>query len=227
MREVISLRGVYNLLKGSESLLATKEILDEMGIEFFLTHGTLLGLVRNGFPIPYDAGRSGDVDLASFDEMPDSRFKEFTSVVEKHGLKMFLIQAKEVHGSRVAAAYIRGTAWYVGVEFWSKISDQRVAAYGRPVILPSKYFESPLKKIKHLGKEFNIPGDTEGLLEFNYGKNWKIPCVQVVIDNKKVFVKCDLSGNIILPVEVMDEVPKETVFSFYRDIPSKGSELIL
>ena len=206
--EKIKISRVHNILRGSESLLKTKEIFDEMGINFFLIHGTLLGVYRDGFLCPHEVPNCsiGDIDVASFDEMPDDKFAKFTEIVEKHGLKMLQISAKEYNGSRLVAAYIRGTHWYIGIEFWVRLPDNKtVMTYDGLVTCPSKFFDS-FKEINYLGKMFNIPGDTEGFLEYNYGESWRTHCVQAIVGDKRVWVKCDLSGDIIKPVEVMDTI---------------------
>ena len=218
--EKIKVSRVHNILRGSESLLKTKEIFDEMGINFFLIHGTLLGVYRDGFLCPHEVPNCsiGDIDVASFDEMPDDKFDKFTEIVEKHGLKMFQISAKEGDGFRVVGAYIRGTHWYVGIEFWSRLSDkENVMTYDGLLKCPSKFFDS-FKEIKYLGQIFNIPRDTEGFLEHNYGESWRTHCVQAIVDNKRAWVKCDLSGDIIKPVEVMDTISGFSKVSQYKSI---------
>jgi len=206
--KTIKVNRLRAILNGSESLLKAKEVLDDMGIDFFLIHGTLLGLYRDGYPCPYESPSGmGDIDLASFDDMPKSRFKEFTQIVEKHGLVMYSISERPVGDTwGTAGAYIRGTPWYIGIEFWKKMpEEEKVVTYDGLLTCPSKFFET-FKEINYLGKKFKIPVGTEGFLEYNYGKSWKIPCVQALANGRRVWVKCDLNGEFLEPLEIMDDI---------------------
>ena len=215
--KISSFRAIFN---GSESLLRMKDVLDEMKISFFLIHGTLLGLYRDGHLCAHETPSGmGDIDVASFDEMPNSRFGEFTRVVEKHGLKMFQIDSKEGYGKRTVGAYIRGTPWYLGIEFWKRIPEKNiVVTYDGLATCPSKFFET-FKEINYLGRKFKIPGDTEGFLEYNYGKNWKTRCVQALADGKKVWVKCDIDGEFLDPIQIIDDISEFCKVQIIKKIP--------
>lgn len=68
-----------------ENLKVAKRILDDMGIPFFLSNGTLLGCVRNKDLIEHD----NDIDLGI-----DSRYAEFKdSIVEEFKKENFVIHA--------------------------------------------------------------------------------------------------------------------------------------
>lgn len=190
-------------------MLKAKEILDEMGINFFLTHGILLGIARDGFPLPYDAlfDAGGDIDLASFDELPDYMFGEFARIAQKHGCKMFEIGAKEYNGFRFAAAYIRGNPlpWPVGIEFWKKISGDTVMTCDQLKTIPSDYCEE-LTEIEFMGKKFNIPKNYDKFLEYNYGKSWRNPATFAIVNGKRVWVECDYDGNVKEPLNVLEDI---------------------
>jgi len=208
LEKKISVGKVKNLLKGTQSLLKVKEILDDMGIKFFLIHGTLLGIVRDGFLLPHDAlfGAGGDIDVASFNEMPDYMFGEFIRIVQKHGCKMFQIESQEWEGYRVVAAYIRGELlpWPIGIEFWKKIPGDKFLTYDQLKTIPSDYCEE-LIEIEYMGKTFNIPKNYDKFLEYNYGKSWRIPATFAIVNGKRVWAECDYDGNIIKPINVLEE----------------------
>ena len=55
----LTINNLYYILKLIRTILVMKKIMNEMAINFYPKNGTLLGLLRNGFPIPINE----DVDL--------------------------------------------------------------------------------------------------------------------------------------------------------------------
>jgi len=218
MQEGLTMNNFYYILKLSRTLLVMKKIMAEMGLNFYLKNGTLLGLLRDGFPIPGD-----DVDLFSFDELPDSRFDEFTRVVQKHGLIMFQIYAKVVRNVRIVGVYIRGDGIIAtGIEFWGEFQNNYVT-YDGGLLCPKKFFIGDLRQIDFLGEKFNIPTDSEGLLEFNYGKNWRMRGIVCILDGKRTWVKCDINKDFILPIEIINEVQPFDKGTVFKELPSTNS----
>jgi len=223
MQRDIKVKNFYYILKLSRTILVMKKIMAEMGLNFYLKNGTLLGLLRDGFPIPGD-----DVDLFSFDELPDSRFDEFTEVVKKHGLLMYHIEAKNLRKIRVVGVYIRGdNIIATGIEFWAKEeSGKNFVTYDGGLLCPKEFFEGEKRQIDFLGEKFDIPTDSEGFLEYNFGKNWKTRGIVCIIDGKRLWVKCDINKDIILPIEIINEVQpfdKGTVFKILPSVSSSSS----
>lgn len=198
----------YNCLKLSKTLLIAKKIMDEMGLNFYPKNGTLLGLLRDGFPIPYD----DDVDLFSFDELPDERFEEFTKVVEKYGLIMFKIESVIWNNVRTVGVFIRGDNIIpIGIGFWGRPEEGKdyCTTYDGGLKCPKKFFEGEIRSIDFLGEKFNMSPDSEGFLEYNYGVNWKIPAFAYRIGNENIWLKCDINGSPVLPLEI---IGKKTYF---------------
>ena len=72
---------------------------------------------------------------------------------------------------------------------------------------------------QNLGKKFKIPGDTEGFLEHNYGKNWKTRCVQALADGKRVWVKCDIDGEFLKPIQIVGDISGFCKVQIIKKIP--------
>jgi len=217
----ISVKKVKNMLNGIQSLLKAKEIFDDMGINFFLTHGTLLGIVRDGFPLPHDAlfGVGGDIDVASYDDIPDYMFGEFTRIVKKHGCFMFEISAKEYNGYRFVSAYIRGDLlpWPVGIEFWKKIDGNTIMTCDQLRTIPNEYCENLIEK-EFMGKKFNIPQNYEKFLEYNYGKTWGTVATFAIVNGERVWVECDYDGNVKEPINVLEKTSDFFLGRNYKEI---------
>ena len=73
-----------NLAVAKIILFEVKEILDELGIEFWLHYGVCLGAHREGNFIEYDK----DIDLGVKHEVIVPRMKELKAVFFSHGYRM-------------------------------------------------------------------------------------------------------------------------------------------
>ncbi len=147
-------------------LKEAKEILDQLGLVFFLRHGTCLGAVRDKAFIGWD----DDLDIGS--------------VIGMHGLTESLVrQAAEVfrdHGFDVA---IRDSELHMSVDmqksgtqldwtcYW--VIDDHI--YQWPAIqIPVSLYADP-REIDFLGEKFMVPNPPEEYLRLKYGPEWTIP----------------------------------------------------
>jgi len=147
-------------------LKEAKEILDQLGVVFFLRQGTCLGAIRNNALIPWD----DDVDLGS--------------VIGLNGLNESSID-------RVVAAFrnngyfakVESNDHYVGVAFmksstrldWAcyRIIDRNIYHYPG-VRIPIHLFTA-LKEITFIDDKFLVPNPPEEYLSYKYGPSWMIP----------------------------------------------------
>ena len=151
----------------AETLLKeAKQILDQLGLVFFLRHGTCLGAVRDQAFIPWD----DDIDIGS--------------VIGLHGLTETLVEEAAVefrkHGY---AAGIIDSELHLSVDLkksgiqmdWTcyRIIDDSI--YQWPVVkIPAGLHEN-LKEIDFLGTTFMVPNPPEEYFRLKYGPDWKTP----------------------------------------------------
>ncbi|MDG0865600.1 LicD family protein [Candidatus Lucifugimonas marina] len=147
-------------------LKEAKQILDDLGIPFFLRHGTCLGAVRDGAFIPWD----DDLDIGSViglhgltDEIVEQAAVEF----RKHGYSADVIDS-ELH--------ISVDLKKDGIQMdWTcyRIIDGNI--YQWPVLkIPASLHEN-LKEIEFLGTTFMVPNPPEEYFRLKYGDDWETP----------------------------------------------------
>jgi hypothetical protein len=151
----------------AETLLKeAKEILDGLGIVFFLRHGTCLGAVRDRALIEWD----DDLDIGS--------------IIGLHGLTEDAIEpAAEAFREYGYDAIVTETDLYICMEVdkhgaqmdWTcyRIIDDSIYQY--PVVKIPVSLHTNLKPIEFLGEQFSVPNPPEEYLRLKYGPEWMIP----------------------------------------------------
>ncbi len=162
----------FNFTARTENLLEVKSILDNMGMSFFLTHGTLLGAYRDNEFIKYD----DDVDLDIFEEILLKQYDELCENLIKAG---FIVRGRNIkykkkqgeklniyrHREKITIAGIYLDPTYEG----NKYRLTNVFQFLR------KFHEENPDKIMFKKELFNTPGPIEDFLLYRYGKKWNIP----------------------------------------------------
>jgi len=154
-------------MSNAEALLKeAKQILDRLGLVFFLRHGTCLGAVRDRAFIEWD----DDLDIGS--------------VIGLHGLTEELVRsAADVFKEHGFDARIQENELNLSVDLeksgtemdWTcyRIIDDSI--YQWPVVQIPVSLHTDLKEIDFLGEKFLVPNPPEEYLRLKYGPEWMIP----------------------------------------------------
>ena len=147
-------------------LLELKEILDEVGLPFFLIASTLLGIYRDGKPI-------GRFEVGFLD-------KDYTEEVEEKLNKKIKIGypggERKDRAERYCQLYWDISGGHIEghpVYFLGKYGYFNIDTFG--ALVWPRYMYEKLKKIKWAGVWWNMPSDTEKYLELFYGEDWRTP----------------------------------------------------
>ena len=151
-------------------LKEAKQIMDDLGVVFFLRQGTCLGAIRDNALIPWDA----DLDLGSVIGLYGLDGKTVDQVVER---------VATTFRDKGFFAKVEGNDQYISVTMMK--SSTRVdwlchriigdCVYQYPgVRFPVSLF-TELKEIDFLGEKFLAPNPPEEYLRLKYGEEWMIP----------------------------------------------------
>ena len=145
-------------------MCTAKKILDENGIVFMPIYGTLLGIIRQNDFIPNDY----DMDLSIFGK-DRQRFIDLIPEFNKYGIEFTRCSEPWVYTFRYKSAYC---------DFYT-IMDSCWPYKYRYARLVTKYIEKSFfkdfQKVDFIGTQFDVPKNPEKLLEYFYGKDWRIP----------------------------------------------------
>lgn len=145
-------------------ITTTKQCFDKIGLTFYLAWGTLLGAIREKGLIPGDE----DVDVYVTDER---KLYNSLQTLYDNGLKVCRIQKGHLYSFKTNSnAYI--DIYIVRPSRFAIWSPWCVELKG--YVTPKKYFKGE-QEIDFLGVSCKCVANPEALLEFWYGKTWRIP----------------------------------------------------
>ena len=147
-------------------LIELKQILDRLGITFFLRKGTCLGVIRDNKLIPWD----DDLDIGSVIDHNGLTEQSIDRVVTALKNNGYLIKVDHLNYaiSVVALKSSIRTDWMV-----HRVIDGSTLHWPG-VRIPAKLFTNT-KEINFIGEKFQVPQPTEEYLRFMYGTEWKTP----------------------------------------------------
>ena len=147
-------------------LKEAKEILDPLGIPFFLRQGTCLGAVRDRDFIPWD----DDIDLGSVIGLNGLTEDMISPVFEAFRNRGYFVNVES--NDRWIAAGMMKSSVRLDLTFFYIIDD---CIFHFPFIwIPAKLF-SNLKEIEFMGGKYLVPNPPEEYLTAKYGPNWITP----------------------------------------------------
>lgn len=149
-----------------ELLKEAKQVLDGLGVPFFLRQGTCLGAVRDNAFIPWD----DDLDLGTI--LSPGGFSEgsIDKVVAAFRSRGYFAKT-ERNDYSISASMIKSS---VRVD-WTcyRIIDNQIIHFPG-IVFPAKLF-TELKEIDFVGEKFHVPYPPEEYLRLKYGAEWMVP----------------------------------------------------
>jgi hypothetical protein len=158
----------------SKVLSLTADILEEMGVSYWLDSGTLLSAYRDRAINLFDH----DIDVRVYvDELTGDTQAEFVKKLWQAGFR--LVVADKPIEAQIGAGHPLGTGINLDLKLCFK-DDEHVWYYcwkepdPRPIvhIYPIKFFKN-MGRIELLGREYPCPQPIVEYLEWHYGKDWR------------------------------------------------------
>lgn len=159
-----------NIESAKQTFLEIKEVLDSLGIDFYLNHGILLGAIREGGFIPWDR----DIDL----RMPAE--KQGSHVCEEFKKKGFLCRPTILYHDLISTYVLRKNRVKtdLALNHYYEPEDLVISLSGRPTIQfsvhPARFYRKA-RFIEFMGASTLVPYPPEEFLEFIYNKEWRTP----------------------------------------------------
>ena len=151
----------------AESVLKdTNRIMAEVGVSYFLRHGTCLGAVRDGAFIPWD----DDLDVGSvlgLHGLTEEKVTQTVDVFRENGFT-----ATVVHNKLNISISMQKSGTQMDWTCYRVFGD---VIYQWPVVKIPVALHEELKEIDFLGEKFLVPNPPEEYLLLKYGPEWMIP----------------------------------------------------
>ena len=166
----------FNLQTRTDNLIDVAEVLNSVGLKFWLTNGTALCAFRDQDWIPWD----DDIDL---DTMMEDFLPKYDLIKKLLIKKGFLVRSTSIRNPRLAKISVfRGDSPFRGEKvavrplFLNPSYKNNLYRLRKDYKYPRIFYESknPVQ-LEFKGKTFNIPSPPEKFLTYVYGKNWKTP----------------------------------------------------
>ena len=156
-----------------KTLLLAKQVLDDLGVPFWLSHGTLLGAIRDNDFIAHDS----DIDLGVWDDCEASHYGIRLNLNENGFISAHEFGAE---GNGHQFAFWSPFGVYFDIFFYVKEADHCWCNIWTPE--PRKQVFPLIRgfhSLKFQGEMYEIPANFEALLEANYGPDWRTPVAPV------------------------------------------------
>jgi len=163
-----------NEINARRLLFTVADVLDDIGVEFFLYGGTFLGAVRERKFIEIDR----DVDLAILQENLSPRAREIGNQLVKAGIEIEVVDHRHRrpwNGSIYAIKFC-GYGEHGDLSAFKKIRGKRAipSHVGDFWLVHTARFLEELGNIEFYGRSFRCPRDADGFLTEKYD-DWRTP----------------------------------------------------
>jgi hypothetical protein len=147
-------------------LLEAKEIMDRLGVTFFLRQGTCLGAVRDNAFIPWD----DDLDLGVVVGLNGFTAQSIDPILAEFRKSGYYVQS-ERSDSVIISTLLKNNMRIDLLFHW--VIDEQI--YHWPGIwFPARLFNQ-LKEVDFMGERFMVPNPPEEYLRIKYGPDWRTP----------------------------------------------------
>lgn len=154
------------------------DIFRSIGLRFFLIGGTQLGAIRDKGFISVD----WDMDIGCFDEEFDKKKYELLEIFKAKNFNRVHFKRgynKAIYGINTNKYTKQNNLSNIHccIMSYKKFNNCRYYLYngiGDAYVFPSAKLEN-LKQIDFYGRKVNVSRDSKFILEYVYGKDWRIP----------------------------------------------------
>lgn len=167
-----------NETNAKKLLFTVADVLEDAGVEFFLSLGTCLGAVREKRFIKIDE----DIDLGMLQENFLPKAQIISNQLIKKGLRIEVIdhRHKKPWDGSICGIKFRSFGEHGDIAGFMKIKGKRAAPshlQSHWLVLTAKLLEE-LGEIEFYGRKFKIPKNVDAYLTEVYG-NWRIPIKKI------------------------------------------------
>ena len=151
----------------AENLLSVVNVLNNVGLDYWLTNGTALGMYRDGRFIPWD----DDTDL---DVMEEKFIPVFDMLKEKFMKAGFIVRAKTgLHKTKMSIFRFQEKLSLRGLYLDKTYRNNRYRL--RQNYKYNRAFYEEADYINYRGIKYRVPHPIEKFLIYCYGRKWRTP----------------------------------------------------
>ena len=159
-------------------------ILNNMGINYFLQTGVLLGAIRNKNFIAWD----WDVEFSVFPNEMLPKMDALISMIKSSNFKIKKVDNNFSSAKIDFIGVLPGDVTFYTIFVWNH--DKAKKIFWRKNYKVPEHFIINMKKIEFLKKKHYAPYPPKSYLKYHYG-NWKKP---LRTSNKKIYMRREYSG---------------------------------
>ena len=204
----VRIRSKEELEKRKQEFLIICNILDKLGITYFLQTGVLLGAIRHNDFIPWD----WDVEFSVYPSEMISKIDALISEIESNNFSIVKCDKNltSVKLDFVGKLPIETTSYTIFG--WNHDVEKKI--FWRKTYKVPDHFIINMKKIKFFDRYHYAPFPPEKYLEYHYG-DWKKP---LQTSNKNIYMRKEYSGNNLLKniFEKIENITKRFLLNLFK-----------
>lgn len=151
--------------RAKDDFIEVIKVIEESPLNYCVTHGTCLGLVREAKLLPWDA----DADIAIM--IKGNRSNTYDEIKNVFLEKKFLITKYDDKKTNLC---VTRNGFIVDINFYKKYGPLYICRAHIEFIMIGKYFET-VNRFNYESINLNIPNNVQQYLKILYGSKWNIP----------------------------------------------------